>query len=55
MTDITIQVRWTRVADLVSSRRVFIAGGFAYVPMKEQLSLVITEFVARLTKSLDVR
>lgn len=36
-------------------RRVFIHKGQAYVPMKEQFSLVMAEFQSRLLKGLEVR
>ena len=47
------QVHWTRVADLVNQRRVFLAGGQAYVPVKEQFSLVLAEYTSRLNKALE--
>lgn len=48
-------MHWTKVADLVEKRRVFVKGGQAYVPRKEELSLVVAEFTSRLSKALDVR
>ncbi|KAI0318632.1 DNA primase large subunit [Amylostereum chailletii] len=48
------KVKWTRVQDLVERRRVFLRGGWAYVPGKEQSSIVFQEFQARLEKALEV-
>lgn len=42
------------MADLVSSRRVLIRGGKAYVPSSSELSLVMAEFSSRLSKSLEM-
>ena len=49
------KVHWTRVIDLVGHRKVFIHRGFAYVPSREQQSLVFAEFKSRLEKALEVR
>jgi DNA primase large subunit len=49
-----MQVDWTRVADLVERRRVLLHKGQAYVPMREQSTLVVTEFQQRLNKALEV-
>ncbi|KAK0626759.1 eukaryotic and archaeal DNA primase, large subunit-domain-containing protein [Immersiella caudata] len=48
------RVDWTRVPDLVEQRKVFLRAGKAYVPAKELQSLVVTEFTARLEKSLEL-
>ena len=48
------QVRWTRVPDLVEKRRVLLKQGWAYVPSKEQSSIVFHEFEAQLLKALEV-
>ncbi len=48
------KVDWMRVPDLVESRKVFLRAGKAYVPSKEQQSLVLTEFVERLERALEV-
>jgi len=50
----TSQVRWTRVPDLVEKRKVFLKGGWAYVPGKEQSSIVFEEFEVQLEKALEV-
>ena len=48
------KVDWTRVPELVERRTVFIKKGKAYVPIKEQQSMVIAEFKNRLDKGLEV-
>ena len=48
------KVDWERVPELVEGRRVFVKSGKAYVPTREQLSMVLSEFGARLEKSLEV-
>jgi hypothetical protein len=49
-----LQVRWTQVPDLVNKRRVLLKDGWAYVPSKEQLSIVLRAFEANLENALDV-
>lgn len=48
------KVKWTRVPDLVEKRRVFLKAGWAYVPSKEQSSIVFQEFQSRLEVALEV-
>jgi DNA primase large subunit len=48
------KVDWDRVPELVEGRRVFVKAGKAYVPSREQQSMVVTEFSARLEKELEV-
>jgi DNA primase large subunit len=48
------QVRWTRVPDLVEKRKVFLKGGWAYVPVKEQSSIVFQEFETNMVNALQV-
>jgi DNA primase large subunit len=48
------KVDWERVPDLVEARKVFLNMGKAYVPMREQISIVVAEFRDRLTKALEV-
>ena len=48
------KVVWTKVADLVQHRRVYLKGGYAFVPVSEQMALVATEFSARLSQALEV-
>ncbi|KAF2966834.1 hypothetical protein GQX73_g6765 [Xylaria multiplex] len=49
-----VKVDWEKVPDLVESRRVFVKAGKAYVPSKEQSSMVIAEFTKRLDRALDL-
>ncbi|PKS11048.1 hypothetical protein jhhlp_002809 [Lomentospora prolificans] len=46
------KVDWMRVPDLVESRKVLLRGGKAFVPGREQASMIITEFTSRLEKQL---
>ena len=48
------KVDWTQVPELVEHRTVLIRKGKAYVPMKEQTSMILTEFTARLEKGLEL-
>ncbi|KAG5724621.1 DNA primase large subunit [Termitomyces sp. T112] len=48
------KVKWTRVPDLVEKRRVFLRGGWAYVPAKEQSSIVFQEFEVHLNRALEL-
>lgn len=48
-------MKWTKVTDLVSSRKVFLRGGYAYVPGREQSSIVYAEYAKSLEKALEVR
>ena len=48
------KVDWERVPELVDSRRVFLRDGRAYVPGREQASMVVAEFTAKLDKALEV-
>ncbi|TVY18277.1 putative DNA primase large subunit [Lachnellula arida] len=48
------KVDWERVPELVESRRVFLKAGKAYVPGREQLSMVVAEFTSRLDKALEL-
>ncbi|KKY14419.1 putative dna primase large subunit [Phaeomoniella chlamydospora] len=48
------KVDWTRVPELVEYRTIFIRKGKAYVPIKEQTSMVITEFKNRLERGLEL-
>lgn len=49
------KVDWERVPELVEQRRVFLKRGKAYVPQREQMSLVVAEFTKRLDEALEVR
>lgn len=48
------KVDWERVPELVESRRVFLRSGRAYVPGREQSSMVVAEFTSKLDKALEV-
>ncbi|CAO3660118.1 unnamed protein product [Umbelopsis vinacea] len=47
------EVDFEKVPDLISRRSVVLRRGKAYVPMTEQISLVMDEFKARLSKALE--
>lgn len=49
------KVEFETVAELVENRRVFLRAGKAYVPVKDQMSLVLAGFRDRLEKGLEVR
>ncbi|KAI0345442.1 DNA primase large subunit [Trametopsis cervina] len=49
-----LKVRWTRVPDLVEKRRVFLKGGMAYVPSREQSSIIFDEYQRNLEKQLQL-
>jgi DNA primase large subunit len=48
------KVDWERVPDLVEGRKAFLKAGKAYVPSKEQTSMVVAEFTRRLDRALEV-
>jgi DNA primase large subunit len=48
------KIHWTRVLDLVEKRKVFLHAGTAWVPMREQASLIVSEFANNLTKELEM-
>ncbi|PKY04840.1 DNA primase large subunit [Aspergillus campestris IBT 28561] len=48
------KVEWERVPELVERRSIFVARGKAYVPGREQLSMIIAEFTARLERALEL-
>lgn len=48
------KVDWMKVPELVEGRRVLLRGGWAYVPGREQMSMVLAEFTARLDRALEV-
>lgn len=53
-TETWCKVDWDRVPDLVESRRVFLKAGKAYVPSREQASMIVAEFTPRLERALEV-
>lgn len=48
------KVDWERVPELIERRAVYIRRGKAYVPGRDQLSMIIAEFTARLEKAMEV-
>ncbi len=48
------KVDWERVPELVEQRRVLLKRGKAYVPQREQMSLVVAEFTKKLDEALEV-
>lgn len=48
------KVDWEQVPELVEQRKVYLSDGLAYVPMQEQMTLVISEFSKRLDAALEV-
>ncbi|KAG6019773.1 hypothetical protein E4U19_007598 [Claviceps sp. Clav32 group G5] len=52
--DMWFKVDWERVPDLVEGRRVFLKQGKAFVPGREQSSMVVAEFSSRLEKQLEL-
>jgi len=48
------KVDWTRVPELVEHRTALLRKGKAYVPMREQMSMIMTEFTDRLEKGLEL-
>ncbi len=49
------KVDFETVPELVESRRVFLKGGKAYVPVREQMSMVLAGFSTKLDQGLEVR
>ncbi|OJD16632.1 hypothetical protein AJ78_03224 [Emergomyces pasteurianus Ep9510] len=47
------KVDWEKVPELVERRGVFVKKGKAYVPVREQFSMILAEFSARLEKALE--
>lgn len=47
-----MQVPWNQLPDLVSTRRVFLSRGTAYVHKREMGSLVVNHFKSHLSKAL---
>lgn len=48
------KVDWARVPELVEHRSVLLRKGKAYVPMREQTSMIMTEFTSRLERALEL-
>lgn len=49
------KVDFETVSELVEGRRVYLKAGKAYVPVREQMSMVLDGFNGRLDKGLEVR
>ena len=49
------KVDFETVPELVESRRVYLKAGKAYVPVREQLSMVLAAFSTILAKGIEVR
>lgn len=49
------KVPWDSVPELVGQRKVLLKQGVAYVPAREQISVVVTDFTKRLDQALQVR
>lgn len=49
------KVDMEKVPELVERRTAFLKKGKAYVPLREQLSMILAEFTARLDKAIEVR
>lgn len=49
------KLEWEKVPDLVEQRKVLLRRGYAYVPIREQASLVVSEFTRKLDQALEVR
>ncbi|KAK0541318.1 DNA primase subunit pri2 [Tilletia horrida] len=47
------KVHWTKVLDLVEKRKVLLVNGHAYVPSREQATLVVAEFHNQLLAALE--
>ncbi|KAK1723849.1 eukaryotic and archaeal DNA primase [Colletotrichum acutatum] len=52
--DTWFKVDWARVPELVEQRKVFLKAGKAFVPGREQASMVNGEFVSRLERQLEL-
>ena len=48
------KVDWDRVPELVAQRKVLLKRGTAYVPAREQTSIVVADFTKRLDQALQV-
>ena len=49
------KVDWMRVPELVEGRKVFLRDGKAFVPSREQISMIVSEFSTRLERQMEVR
>lgn len=51
---ILVQVPFQDALDLVRTRKVFLKGGYAYIPHQEIVTIVLNDFRTRLSKALAV-
>lgn len=52
--DIYFEVDFWKVTGLVGRRQVYVQGGKAYVPMRDQVDLVLDDFKEKLADALEV-
>ncbi|SPN98767.1 related to DNA primase large chain [Cephalotrichum gorgonifer] len=52
--EVWVKVDWMKVPDLVEGRRVVVYGGKAFVPGREQTSMIVAEFARRLEQELEL-
>ncbi|KAH8665118.1 eukaryotic and archaeal DNA primase [Tricladium varicosporioides] len=52
--DSYFKVDWEKVPELVEGRKVFLKYGKAYVPERDQVSMVVAEFTSKLEKALEI-
>ncbi|CAK7567974.1 MAG: DNA primase subunit pri2 [Sporothrix epigloea] len=52
--EVWCKVDWDRVPELIESRKVFVKAGKAYVPSREQTSMVVSEFSSFLERALEL-
>ncbi|EFB29024.1 hypothetical protein PANDA_021431, partial [Ailuropoda melanoleuca] len=48
------QIPFADALDLFRGRKVYLEGGFAYVPLRDIVAIVLNEFRAKLSKALAV-
>ena len=48
------KVEWEKVPELIEQRKVLVRRGMAYVPAREQMSMVVAEFSRRLEQAMEV-
>lgn len=50
----SVQVPFQDALDLVRTRKVFLKGGYAYIPHQDIVTIVLNDFRTRLSKALAV-
>ncbi|OAL71004.1 DNA primase large subunit [Trichophyton violaceum] len=48
------KVDWGAVPELIERRSIYVKKGKAYVPLREQLSMILAEFTSRLEKAMEL-